>query len=131
MQSSNNKKMIFIILASLGLLLCILGIALAVLLFRNATQAPGEGKKAEQGYALCAPVIAALESYYGTEGSYPQSLEELSPNYLTDLPIQEDGSDLDYTAEGSSYSLGFHYTNLGFNECTYRPESGWDCNGYY
>lgn len=131
MQSSSNKKLIFIILASLGLLLCISGIVLAVLLFKAATQAPGEGMKAEQGYTLCAPVIAALESYYRTEGSYPQSLEELSPTYLTDLPTQEDGSNLEYTAADSSYALGFHYTNPGFNECTYRPESGWDCEGYY
>jgi len=131
MQSSSNKRMILIMLVSLGFLLCISGIALAILLLKTATQVPGEGKKAEQGYALCAPVIAALESYYGTEGSYPQNLEELSPNYLTDLPIQEDGSDLEYSAADGSYALGFHYSGPGFNECTYRPESGWDCEGYY
>ncbi len=122
--------MIFIV-AGVSLLMCACVIASAIMLYNTVLQKPGEGKKAERGYALAAPIITALENYHTAEGHYPTQLEELLPYYLSDLPLQEDGTPLEYAVEGESYWLQFSYTKPGFNDCIYRPEAGWKCHGYY
>lgn len=130
MQSSSRRLVIFAV-AGVSLLACATVIALAIMFSGTVLQKPGEGKKAEQGYALAAPVITALESYHDAEGHYPTQLIELLPDYLTDLPKQKDGTPLEYAVGEKSYRLQFSYTKPGFNTCTYRPEVGWECHGYY
>lgn len=131
MQTSDNRKPIILILAGSALLISMCMVGLALFFFKNATQAPGEGKKATQGYTLCAPIIEALARYHDAQGSYPTNLEALIPDYLAEIPTPENGYPLTYTLEGASYVLQFNYTGPGMNECAYRPETGWKCQGYF
>ncbi len=93
---------------------------------------PGVGKKAEKGYKLSEPIIAALEQYKAGHGSYPKKLDELAPDYLPEPPVNTDEIDFSYSSTGESYSLSFHYIGPGMNNCTYKPETKkWNCSGAY
>ena len=93
---------------------------------------PGVGEKAEQGYALSAPVIAALELYRANHGSYPEKLAELVPDYLSEVPTRTTALEFSYSSDGAGYRLSFHYIGPGMNTCTYTPEKkSWDCSGAY
>jgi hypothetical protein len=91
---------------------------------------PGQGRKAEKGYATCEPVIAALERYHQEKGAWPDSLEALVPDYLAGVPALG-GYPLKYQRAGEGYELQFSYTGPGVNRCTYTPESKWRCSGYF
>ena len=113
-------------------------VLLAFLLACNGTsifpteEPPGVGEKAEKGYAVSQPVIAALESFKADRGSYPQSLTELVPDYLTIVPTKTDELDFSYTSTGGSYRFSFHYIGPGMNTCTYASDAqGWECSGAY
>jgi hypothetical protein len=93
---------------------------------------PGEGAKAEEGYQLSEPIIAALESYHAPNGEYPDSLDALVPDYLTAIPSGEQIDELWYVRTDTSYTLSFSYTGPGMNACNYTPEAGeWACSGAY
>jgi len=92
---------------------------------------PGEGPKAETGYKSLAPIIDALESYKSEHNSYPEKLGALVPDFLPDLSVEPEGFLFDYRIKGASYELVFRYAGPGMNICTYTPEAGWDCYGYY
>lgn len=91
---------------------------------------PGVGPKAEQGYRDCAPVIDALGRFQAEHGAYPETLEELVPAFLPELP-QSPGLEYAYRAQTPGYQLEFRYVGPGMNICRYTPEAGWDCEGYY
>jgi len=91
----------------------------------------GEGPKAETGYKACAPFIAALESYKADHDSYPQTLDELVPDYLPDLSVDPEDFLFSYRIKDASYQLRFSYSGPGNNICTYTPEEGWYCYGYW
>ena len=92
---------------------------------------PGQGPRAQAGYAAAAPVIAALDQYHQAHGSYPATLSALVPEQLPALPGVVNGYPLEYQAAAGSYSLAFSYTGPGMNHCTYTPGTLWQCNGYY
>jgi hypothetical protein len=93
---------------------------------------PGVGEKADKGYKLSEPIIAALEQYKAGHGSYPQKLDELAPDYLPVPPVSTDEIDFFYSITGESYSFSFHYIGPGTNTCTYKPETKkWNCYGAY
>ena len=96
-----------------------------------AGDAPGQGPRAEAGYAAARPVIAALEAYHQAHGSYPATLAKLVPEQLSALPGEVNGYPLGYQASGASYVLDFSYTGPGMNHCTYTPETNWKCYGFY
>ena len=96
-----------------------------------ACDAPGEGKKAERGYALCQPVIEALAEYYDQNGEYPDHLDLLTPGYIDQVPDSYDGFPVEYEKTGESYSLTFSYQRPGMNQCVYTPETGWESYGYF
>lgn len=109
-------------------------LCLAVLLLLLAgCEKPGEGAKAEMGYKLARPVIAALDKYRQAEGRYPGDLQALVPAYMDPVPTGPDLPRLDYrlTSEGASYELTFRYVGPGMNVCNYTPGPGWNCYGYY
>jgi hypothetical protein len=108
-------------------------LVLIVLVSLAGCEPPGQGAKAEAGYAAARPVIAGLASYHQQHGNYPASLEALVPGYLSQVPSGPDGHRLDYrlTSEGLSYELSFRYVGPGMNLCTYTPERQWRCTGYY
>lgn len=92
---------------------------------------PGVGEKAELGYSTCAPIIAALEEFFTQQGTYPDSLKELIPAYLADIPSEVNQQPISYIKTDQGYSLSFHYIGPGMNTCTYTPANGWDCSGAY
>ncbi len=93
---------------------------------------PGVGQKAEKGYKLSEPIIAALERYKADHGIYPEKIDELVPDYLSTLPVSTDEVDFFYSKTGESYSFSFHYIGPGTNSCTYTPEAkDWRCFGAY
>jgi hypothetical protein len=90
---------------------------------------PGIGAKAERGYMLSEPVIAALEQYKADNGLYPETLAELVPAYLSAVPKKDNDLDFSYSATGESFKFSFHYIGPGMNTCTYTPEKQWRCSG--
>jgi len=97
----------------------------------QSEEAPGEGTKAEAGYAACNPIIAALEEYKLQTGAYPESLAALAPEFLAEIPTQVNDQDIQYFRAAEGFSLSFHYLGPGMNTCTYTPQSQWKCSGAY
>ena len=97
----------------------------------SVDEAPGVGEKAELGYAVCDPIIAAVEQYKIDKGAYPETLEELVPDYLSEVPTEVNNQPISYTKTDSSFSLAFHYIGPGMNTCSYTPENKWKCSGAY
>ena len=73
----------------------------------------------------------ALAEFQAQEGRYPEMLEELVPAYLTSLPTEVNDMEIIYRLDGESYSLEFSYAGPGMNHCSYTPEKGWKCYGFY
>jgi hypothetical protein len=101
---------------------------------------PGRGEKAETGYAIAAPVLAALERYRADHAGYPDSLRALVPGYLnaSQLPVLQNGPDyigregFAYVVDSSGFALGFRYTGPGVNRCIYKSMTKrWSCSGYF
>ncbi len=92
-------------------------------------EAPGEGAKAERGYAACAPILAALAEFREANGNYPDSLTALVPDYLNSIPSQVNDQPITYSKTAASFTLTFGYVGPGMNICTYAPERGWRCSG--
>ena len=102
-----------------------------LLLSALACAAPGEGKKAEQGYALCQPLIDGLAAYHEEHGTYPDSLDALAPDWVDHVPESYDGKPILYERTEEGYRLEFSYERPGMNHCTYTPVGGWECEGYF
>lgn len=93
---------------------------------------PGVGEKAEKGYAASAPVITALESYKLDHGSYPVTLPDLVPDYLSTVPTKNEDLEFSYSSTGDDYQFSFYYLGPGMNACTYTPTTkDWKCSGAY
>ncbi|MBM3124446.1 MAG: hypothetical protein FJZ87_05140 [Chloroflexi bacterium] len=91
---------------------------------------PGAGPKAFDGYMACAPIIEALNKYHESNGAYPESLQELVPEYLAEVPDSVNDAPITYSKTEESYALSFSYIGPGLNYCTYSP-SEWKCSGAY
>jgi hypothetical protein len=92
---------------------------------------PGEGEGAIRGYDLCVPLITAVEEYRKANKDYPESLDELVPDYLKAVPTGVNGDPIIYTKQDGTYTLTFSYSGPGNNVCIYAPEHGWHCSGAY
>lgn len=92
---------------------------------------PGVGEKAELGYSTCAPIIAALEKFHAQNKQYPDSLQELIPDYIAEIPLEVNEQPIAYSKTEESFSLSFYYIGPGMNACTYTPENDWHCSGSY
>lgn len=101
------------------------------LLCALACQAPGEGKKAQAGFDLCVPLIAALDNYYERYGIYPDTLDALIPEFVEQVPERYDGIPIVYEKTEDSYWLRFSYEGPGINHCIYTPQELWLCEGYF
>lgn len=110
-----------------------LWIVLLLLILLAGCEKPGEGKRAEAGFAACEPLIAALEEYHDDYGAYPEALADLEPDYLADVPEEVNGYPIEYDRqpEAGTYALTTRYERPGMNICIYTSEGGWNCHGYY
>ena len=106
-------------------LLSILSICLIFLGCHLYGPPPAKGPKAEKFYEEAAPIISALELYKNERGSYPESLDDLIPKYIPEMPSRN----FFYVIEKDTYILAFKYEGPGVNSCAYSPGKGWDCTG--
>ena|SRR6266566_8021611 len=92
--------------------------------------APGEGQKAEGGYAQSQPIIGALDAYHRTKKAYPDSIAQLIPNYLDPVAYR---APVEYhKLQGDDYEVSFRYVGPGMNECHYKGSSRkWSCSGHF
>lgn len=125
-----NRRLL-VIIGFIPLCLCLLAAGAVFVLYQFSGEPPGEGVQARRGYEACEPVIAALEQYHDDHGGYPETLDALSPAYLEEIPQEANGFPIEYERTAGSYTLEFSYLGPGMNHCTYTPEAGWDCYGYY
>lgn len=103
----------------------------------SACEKPGEGPKAERGFARGHVVIAALDSFHRARAHYPDSLTQLLPAFIDSVALAtpahpQEHYPWSYTRKGDTYELQFRYVGPGMNECTYRSVArDWKCRGYY
>jgi hypothetical protein len=106
-------------------------LVMILLIVSGCGPAPGEGRKAEEGYELSQTIIDALEQYKADQGEYPATLDELIPDYLAAIPTGQYVDEWVYTpTDDGKYTLMFSYVGPCMNTCTYSPDGGWDCGGY-
>ncbi|MCH9680652.1 MAG: hypothetical protein K0V04_04390 [Deltaproteobacteria bacterium] len=107
-------------------------IGLGILSSLLACAAPGQGRKARQGYAQAESIIVGLDGYREDNGQYPGRLVDLVPKYIPIVPMSAQGKDFQYIGNGDSYMLSFVYTGPGLNHCTYPSQRrAWTCGGMF
>ena len=85
--------------------------------------APGKGPKAERGYARAKPVVTALDSFRRAKGQYPDSLNQLVPQFLPAAALEtptrtQERYPLEYQQSDGNFTLTFRYVGPGMNYCT-------------
>jgi hypothetical protein len=78
---------------------------------------------------MCVPIITALEEYHKANKAYPDSLDELVPDYLASVPAGVQGDPILYAKQDQTYTLSSSYSGPDNNVCIYAPEHGWQCSG--
>lgn len=79
-------------------------------------------------------IVDALEAYYQDNAAYPETLDELMPVYLNQLPSTIDGNSFSYNKnETSIYYVGYRLTRTGGENiifaCGYtRVNEVWECS---
>ena len=90
--------------------------------------------QAVEGRELYAPLLAAIERYRKQHSVYPESLVDLSPEFIESIPAltNEAGPTLpEYRRVDDRFELMFQYFGPGMNWCTYSPDIAWRCDGHY
>ena len=127
-----RRRRVLVLLIVGALTLCAAGLGLGYWAWQTLVgPPPGIGPTADAGYRACAPLIEALAAYQTRQGGYPEALAGLVPDFLAEVPPPPAHIEIDYHRTGTSYQLQFRYAGPGMNICTYTPEAGWDCHGYY
>lgn len=74
------------------------------------------------------PIIRALEEYQRSNMSYPDTLSDLTPGFMDELPLTLQGDSFWYDIRrGHGYYLGF--TNRDGYGCGYIAEyQRWECS---
>jgi hypothetical protein len=71
---------------------------------------PKEGPVGQAGSAACSAnrkmIESAIQAYYGLEGVYPTSLQQLVPEYLESVPACPEGGT--YTISGTKVICSIH-----------------------
>lgn len=108
----------------IGLLIC--------LITTNCVKAPStRSSVTEMWLSRCDIIIGSLEYYYTVNDSYPESLSELVPYYVSEFPVPlEDRSMLKYRKYKDSYELSFEHAQPDYKECRFAPALGWRCFAY-
>ncbi|MCI0398420.1 MAG: hypothetical protein L0332_24150 [Chloroflexi bacterium] len=77
-------------------------------------------------------IVMALERYRIDKGQYPDSLNELKPRYMNEIPLalSSEGVDWLYTVRAEEFTLGYMKDpdKFGAFVCLYEPSRGdWAC----
>lgn len=102
-------------------------LAAALLLGACATVPPGEDELGAQLTAQTRPVLVALAAYRKDKGRYPDSLYELTPRYLPELPMRPN---LDFDRLGQRIGFVYEIAGLRFRQVACTAEFGqvdWAC----
>ena len=91
---------------------------------------PGKGPNAAAGMRAGTAILRTLESFRGSRGVYPLSLEDMVPEYLSGLPRLSNGSSWEYQRLGGSFKLTFNYANPLPVHCSYEPGTKWACEWF-
>lgn len=86
-----------------------------------------DAKQTNQNTA--ATIVAAIKQYEKTKGHLPETLDELAPNYLAEIPVDVDGNAFSYRLDRlEGYYLCFDAPQFERAGCCYygRLEI-WDC----
>jgi hypothetical protein len=102
---------------------------LAVIVFCAACPAPCDVSESEAApiQSEAAPIIQALESYRAARNNYPNSLDDLTPDYLREIPKTLGGRVFQYNRNSEKeYFLRIASRNGGFysGSCTYSEING-------
>lgn len=95
-----------------------------------------ESGKARLARALGEPVVNALGAHHEASGSYPGTLAELVPQYLTGSALRAPensplGHPFRYDVDSGRYELSVSYVGPGMNTCSFRPDTKWRCGGFF
>lgn len=100
-----------------------------------AVEAPGEGARADEGRLRGDEIAQAIERFRKEHERLPESMSELVPRYLAELPPDcrkgAEGVSFCYRlVEKSDFELEFTYYGPGINSCRRRTNSYWICSGH-
>lgn len=75
------------------------------------------------------PIISALEKYFQDNQHFPLQLEDLVPQYLSDVPESAEGFEFFYRPDKTvEYYLCFEISSGKTPGCCYIPQHEvWDC----
>ena len=96
--------------------------------------APQECAPAIEGKSQSTSVINALDNYNLKYSIYPNSLKELTPDFLSHdhSVLDKNFTMLGYKKLEQGYELTFEYTRPGQNICKYsKPSNDWHCSGHF
>ena len=92
------------------------------------------GAQEALGKKICAPVIHALHAYKLKHDRFPDSVEQLTPDFIPKIPLGPDETPLYYQREETEFLLSFNYDagwySLGISACVYMPRHLWSCGAY-
>lgn len=90
-----------------------------------------EDEEIADGKAKSAIVISAVEQFKLDNGHYPETMEDLMPKYLTEIPITLTGHQIEYHRDRDFYIVSFELkkrTKLPAG-CGYlRDLDTWECS---
>ena len=117
MSGRRGERCHFLIAVGMVALLCLVGCY-------NEEEAIAENE------AIAVSIITALELYEQAYGAYPDTLDELSPEFMDQIPLTVDGEVFGYRGYSSAeYGLAFSLRS-GLT-CGYLPRSEvWECSDY-
>ena len=114
MERRKRLKLFLVLFLALGFLV-IIGLCAKPAYLHYFEPPPGTGRKAEKGYQACEPIIDALARYHTRYSSYPETLDLLVPEFLSDVSFTDEDIRIYYRLTENSYKLAFDYIGPGMN----------------
>ena len=90
-------------------------LAIAFFLFVNLVNLPSKGRIDKANQEKCEKIIKSLSSYRQSNGRYTESLDKLSPEYLSKVPLEimykgDTGRPFEYNVEDNGRIFRLRYT---------------------
>ncbi|MBN2007587.1 MAG: hypothetical protein JXA21_29850 [Anaerolineae bacterium] len=73
-------------------------------------------------------LVLAIEQFRTDAGKYPDTLNNLVPEYLERIPQLPGNAQFEYQFEGDKYSLSYAYPSIAPVFCHYTQNFGWYCD---
>ena len=96
--------------------------------------APYSCRAAEEGRAIYAPLLASLEQYRERYAVYPETLADLTPEFIDGIPVSANDAGPkfpEYRRVDDHFEFMFQYFGPGMNWCVYSPGNDWSCDGHF